>query len=54
MYIDLHLQYMYVYHVRVYGSTKRWTSDLNKTFLAVASGVFCTGCDEALRDSAAG
>lgn len=40
MYIDLHLQYMYVYHVRVYGSTKRWTSDLNKTFLAVASGVF--------------
>ena len=40
MYIDLHLQYMYVYHVHVYGSTKRWTSDLNKTFLAVASGGF--------------
>ena len=40
MYIDLHLQYMYVYHVHVYGSTKRWTSDLDKTFLAVGLALF--------------
>ena len=31
---------MYVYHVHVYGSTKRWTSDLDKTFLAVGLALF--------------